>query len=96
MGTSPGVTAPARPRFGSTALGMLIKQRDSAHQLCIQCFEAMVTLFVVLNYTLLNSSSQCSTSAQQLELYRRWKWCLGRSGGDDCLPDQLLLSALVC
>ena len=48
---------PVQPCAGFMMLGMLLKQWDSAHQLCIQCFKAIATLFVALNHTLLNSSS---------------------------------------
>ena len=63
----------------STLLGKLLKQQDRAHQLCIQCFEAIDTPCCT-NYMLLNSSSQCSMMAQQLELCRGWKWYVGRLG----------------
>ena len=48
MGTSSEVNSLARPCFGSTSFGKLLKQRDSTHQLCIQCFKAIATLFVAL------------------------------------------------
>ena len=44
-----------------TSLGKLLKQQDSAHRLCIQCFKAIITLFVALDYMLLYSCSRCST-----------------------------------
>ena len=64
----------------STSLGKLLKQWDRACQLRIQCFEGIDTSCCA-NYTLLNSSSLCSTTAQQLELCCGWKWYVGRLGG---------------
>ena len=96
MGTSPGVTVLAQPCFRLTVPGMLLKQWDNAAQLYVLYFKAIFTLFVVLDYMLLNSSSRFSLLVQQLELYRGWKWYVGRLGEGTCLNCLTNCSALVC
>ena len=48
-----------------TLLGKLLKQRDRAHQLCIQCFGAIDTVFIALTirYSILALSVQRCTTA---------------------------------